>query len=326
MKHKLLLCLSSYKRPHFAAFQITRLLALDAGYDLSVSIKGVSEYDFRRVFESEWIEALSSGRLRLTFDPNRGQIHNTLDPMRGLESRYDLFVKIDDDDYYLDRYFRELESYYEQRETLPLLTLLPRIGCFSRTGDLHYAEMSVPRTSGPTLVLSGEFVRYLLQVEHSGVMSDQRRPEDGTLVGMACVRGGFEERPFNRGGEDANPLIYNMSTPSWSRGGYLPLDLQECYRLDPASPDEERVIYLRYRDGGVTARLFGEKIYRLAPREDGRVLSHDEECLEVLWEESGRETFVREASGEYKFSKGRASASCFGFRPAGGTGKVIGPL
>ena len=56
---------------------------------------------------------IDAGRVTLRLCPNRNQLTNFMDTVRGLDiSSYDLFAKIDDDDFYDPDYFRHVADFH----------------------------------------------------------------------------------------------------------------------------------------------------------------------------------------------------------------------
>ena len=301
MKYKMLLCLGSYRRPYWAAFQITRLLAIKQGYDISVSIKGVSEYEFRRAFFPQWKEELASGRLRIYFDSNKGQLSNFLDTLRRDYDRYDLFAKIDDDDFYLDRYFEELEEFYNTTEKLPWVSNSPRLSFFLQAGhgSLVTGEFHFPMASGPTLVLSRDFIRYITAYEKS---CDHLRGippwEDAFMVEMAHLRQSLMHRVQDT--VNFHSVMYNHMTASCMRGHYVPDDLKKIYHRNYGRfQDEERIIYAFHPHWRSSLRIFGERVTHSCDGKEGDVEFFDNKTLIVKWDEKGEEVFCKRENGAF---------------------------
>lgn len=299
MKYKLLLCLSTYKRPHLAAFQITRLLALDPGYDLSVSIKGISEYEFRRTFQTEWKEHIESGRLKLAFHSNRGQTHNILDPMRAHVDEYDLFAKIDDDDYYLDRYFTELANFYKDLPVLPGISNAPHITAFlvGMHGNPFLKNYNIPGASGPTLVISREFLKELLSLEKNNYFNNQNTPEDALWVKMARERHTLVHRPGSS--TECNPLIYNTNTISCTRGSIIPSDMKKHYEKNPSSQLEETTLHVITPSESYTFRTFGDTATRCDNGMEYTINRYDKNTFETTDKEGKKEYFYRHETGAF---------------------------
>lgn len=109
LKPRILGLMSTYKRPIFASGQVLRLMNQSYPIHLSVSIKGVPDDFVKNVLEPEWKKYMDVGRLFLRIDKNREQFSNFLDTVRNIDlKQYDLFCKIDDDDFYGPNYFENL--------------------------------------------------------------------------------------------------------------------------------------------------------------------------------------------------------------------------
>lgn len=108
-KPRILGLMSTYKRPIFASGQVLRLMNQTYPVHLSVSVKGVPNDFVEKVLMPEWKKYTDEGRLFVRIDKNRAQYSNFLDTVRSVDlNQYDLFCKIDDDDFYGPNYFENM--------------------------------------------------------------------------------------------------------------------------------------------------------------------------------------------------------------------------
>lgn len=303
MKYKTLLCLTSYRRPYYVAFQITRLLALEKKYDISVSIKGISEYEFRNAFFAQWEKELKSGRLKIYFDANKGQLSNFLDSLRRDYDAYDLFAKIDDDDFYLDRYFEEMESYYDNIKELPWLTNSPRLTFFipKELGAMGTGRYHLRDSSGPTLVLSRDFVRHTLAFECNST-NPVNLPafEDAFLVKMAREHDSLDHRYGTEREDEFHSVFYNNTNPSCMRGNYLSEDHRKIYQQQHfRNGKKESLIYAIHPHWSSALRIFGEELIHLNNKSTGRAILLNDYCLIVKWDNYNEETFLKKENGAF---------------------------
>lgn len=303
MKYKTLLCITSYKRPHYVAFQITRLLALEKKYDISISVKGISEYEFRNAFFAQWEKHLKSGRLKIYFDPNKGQLSNFLDSLRRDYDNYDLFAKIDDDDFYLDRYFEEMESYYDNIKKLPWVSNSPRLTFFAANdqGIIGTGRYNFPDSSGPTLVLSRDFVRHALAFENNSTHSENLPPfEDAFFVKRAREHDSLDHRYGTERDDEFHSVFYNNTTASCMRGNYLPEDHRKIYqRQHRRNEKKEFLIYVIHPNWSSPLRIFGDELIHSNNKSTGRVILLNDYCLTVKWDNYGEETFLKKENGAF---------------------------
>ena len=112
-KHKILVMISSYKRPLLLSGQIIRFQNQSYhNFDMSVSIKGAPDIWVRRMFMQEWLPLMNQGRLFVRFDKNKNQLSNHLDTLRDIDlDKYDYFCKVDDEDWYVPTYLEHVNDW-----------------------------------------------------------------------------------------------------------------------------------------------------------------------------------------------------------------------
>lgn len=111
---KMALMLSSYKRLSDLQRQIYCML--DQSYQnfhLFVAVKGIATHIFKLILLPQFKKYIDSGKLTLRWCPNKNQMSNLLDTIRGKDiDDYDLFVKIDDDDFYSVDYLKTVNDFH----------------------------------------------------------------------------------------------------------------------------------------------------------------------------------------------------------------------
>lgn len=112
------LCLTSYKRVEDLQRQMACMLRQSYGsFHLFVAVKGVPEAVVTQVILPGFARDIASGRLTVHLFPNKNQLSNLIDTVRGLPiDDYDLFLKIDDDDLYGIDYLHKVAEFHQ---TLP---------------------------------------------------------------------------------------------------------------------------------------------------------------------------------------------------------------
>ncbi len=133
---------------------------------LFVAAKGISEYDFNEGLKSQFERFIDGGKLTLRHFPNKNQLSNFVDTVRDLDiSEYDLFAKIDDDDFYHPDYFKRINEFHDS---------IPdsHSSYFSRTGYIHYSTGGYSLLSrehfhlfGPTMVFSAPVMEKIILCE-----------------------------------------------------------------------------------------------------------------------------------------------------------------
>lgn len=165
-QHKILVMMSSYKRPLLLSGQIIRFEKQTyQNFDISVSIKGAPENWVRATFMQEWKPLMDKGRLFVRFDENKNQLSNHLDTVRDVDiEKYDYFCKVDDDDWYVPTY---LEHVNEWLNKSPHVSMSASRDAIVLEEDEKTAKMKIfyGETFGPTMCFSREVIKIALNVE-----------------------------------------------------------------------------------------------------------------------------------------------------------------
>ena len=170
-EYKILLMLSSFKRPIFLSGQISRLLNQTyKNHDISVSIKGSDNtYGFRSTFLREFDQFEKTGRVSIRFDKNKEQLSNLLDTVRNVNlEKYDFYCKIDDDDWYAADYVENVNLEFNrlQDKTNPYSSSSYH-DAFVLTENIEKTELvkNYFGLTGPTLCFSREVIKAALAIE-----------------------------------------------------------------------------------------------------------------------------------------------------------------
>ena len=120
--YKILVMMSSYKRPLLLSGQIIRFQNQTyQNFDISVSIKGAPEKWVRRMFMQEWQPLMDKGRLFVRFDENKNQLSNHMDTLRDINmDKYDYFCKVDDDDWYVPTYLEHVNDWLNKDSNIAM--------------------------------------------------------------------------------------------------------------------------------------------------------------------------------------------------------------
>lgn len=185
-EYKILLCLSSFKRPIFLSGQIARLLNQTYNknkYDISVSIKG-SPHDsaFRNTFLREFDRFEKTGHVRIRFDKNKGQYANLLDTMRDIDlDKYDIYCKIDDDDWYSNDYVAEVNRAFNTftQDEFELSSSAYHEG-FILTENIKQTILNKNYSglTGPTLCFSREIIKIAFEIEQNPSLIKKYIPDE----------------------------------------------------------------------------------------------------------------------------------------------------
>lgn len=315
-------CLSSYKRVEDFLRQV--LCLMNQSYPhlhVFAALKGVPRSVAEEIIFPHVQPFIDAGRLTLRVFPNKDQFSNFLDTVRGLDiSDYDLFAKIDDDDFYDRDYFRHIHDFHA---TLPpgYSSCHRAEGFQLRKSDGMPMFKRVPILCvGPGQVLSRRVMDKLLDMEENPLRMKEALSRCKKQTGFGSI--GFAEDQFfkfmmleygcgnigswleQRGIN--HHLALQFSNTSVVRGGSLPDDFQS-HNWDVLSQDATRYEYvldLVHSAWKGSVRLYGGRAVRLDdPAATAEVVFFSEEELVLRWENWGLERFVFESSGVYRFQE-----------------------
>jgi len=184
-EYKILLCLSSFKRPIFLSGQIERLLNQTyKNHDISVSIKGSpNDSAFRNTFLREFDRFEKTGRVRIRIDKNKSQYANLLDTMRDIDlDKYDIFCKIDDDDWYAPDYVSEVNKAFNSipKDDFEISSSTYHEGfILTENIDQTFLKKNTTGLTGPTLCFSREIIKIAFEIEENPSLIKKYIPEEG---------------------------------------------------------------------------------------------------------------------------------------------------
>lgn len=165
-EHKILVMISSYKRPLLLSGQIIRFQNQTyQNFDISVSIKGAPEDWVRRMFMQEWQPLMDKGRLFVRFDENKNQLSNHMDTLRDIDlDKYDYFCKVDDDDWYVPTYLEHVNEWLNKDENISMSASRNAV---TLEEDEKTAKMRIfhGEMYGPTMCFSRDVMKTALKVE-----------------------------------------------------------------------------------------------------------------------------------------------------------------
>lgn len=165
-KHKILVMISSYKRPLLLSGQIIRFQNQTyQNFDISVSIKGAPENWVKKMFMQEWQPLMDKGRLFVRFDENKNQLSNHLDTLRDIDlDKYDYFCKVDDDDWYVPTYLEHVNDWLN-KDTDIAMSASRNAAVLEEDENTAKMKMFYGETYGPTMCFSREVMKIAFEVE-----------------------------------------------------------------------------------------------------------------------------------------------------------------
>lgn len=283
------------------------------------AVKGLDEYQFNVYLLNEFKPFIDSGKLVLRLFPNKNQLSNMIDPIRDVDlDEFDLFVKIDDDDFYSlsyvgdcvklhEKYPADYSSVVYRRNSLTktdyggLVTgshnsnVIGNVSIFSKTVMKELADCE--KDSEKLSELAQEYGL------DSGVKFGQNEDQ---VLDMLMQRHGLFDR--NESSFDNFHLLINASTISMMRSSEHKTYLSERFKLCnyTISDDEacwEYVVRMKHPIWERSYILFGGNGYLLDEPETRHfhVLYFDNEFLVVKWLSYGVEAFGKDESGKFVF-------------------------
>lgn len=316
---KIAVCISSYKRLEDLQRQI--LCMMHQSYPhlhVFVAVKGVSSLAIKKILFPYIQEFIGSSRLTFRIFPNKNQISNFLDTIRNENfSQYDLFVKIDDDDFYSPNYIENIAKFHE---TLPdgysscYLTNSQTI--YKSIGNNILGE-TIYGTSGSAHVLSYSVVKELFACEenHSRLKAalkrtknqtgfdDIRNAEDQLMITLMAEYGCGNITTYLEANGITNHMIQQKGNTSTIRGGLIPNEIfQGMDARMINSQHDETLIDIYHPHWKDNMLLFKGKATSLARKaRPAIILQFTETHLTLYWKEWGAETFVKTDDGVYSF-------------------------
>lgn len=302
--------LPSYKRLPDLQRQIWCMM--DQSYTnmhLFVAVKGIPEGVWRKAVLPLFEHFIKEGRLTMRLFSNKNQLSNILDAVRDVDvSSYDLFVKIDDDDFYGRDYCQAINDFHR---------MLPRYFSSNYSGSGHYLSNreGFPVINGgffhyfgPTLAFGPEVLAKLFACErdpqhmrdispgvrHAGYGFHEDELMHIVMREMGCCNRAFY---INHRYLPMHLIVRNDNT-SVMRGGLVSgafwwKNLNITHRKDA----EEIVLELSHPQWHDFLCILGNRARRLGFENSADVLSLTETELILKWDKWGTEIFGKRDDG-----------------------------
>lgn len=183
---RLAIILCSYKRPEELYRQLACLFRQTyRRFKVFVTVKGVAQYVFETLYQGAFSDEIQAGLLEIRFDPNKNQLSNYLDAIRGVDPEaFDLFVKIDDDDFYSPGFLEYINERHRHRPVTDSSFLWGRATMVSGGYGLAWFD-KFPGGSG--CAVSPPVIRDLLRYEKVPV-AERREWLAGNFPGVEFSR------------------------------------------------------------------------------------------------------------------------------------------
>lgn len=318
-ERKMALCLSSYKR--FEDLQRQIYSMMDQSYPhfhLFVAVKGLSEYIFMSILMPQFQGFIDEGRLTLRYFPNKNQLSNFIDTVRNLDvSDYELFLKIDDDDFYSRDYLKNINEFH---------AAIPQhhSSYYSDLSDVHYRHHGVSSLQqeyfsifGASMVFSREVMRQLVICEETPSLMEpvvQRWlqskghcqfgfSEDNFMHMLMRDYGCSNIASFIRQKGIEHHLIIQKANASVTRGDFLTDHFREANdKVANNASTFEYIVELRHPEWYDSFVIVGQRGYRTSISDAAHIVSFTSKKLIVNWDQWGEETFIKTSNGFYLYA------------------------
>lgn len=320
-------CIASYKRVEDLLRQI--LCMMNQSYPhlhVFAAVKGVSAETVRKILLPHVQPFIDAGRVTLRLYPNRDQLTNFVDTVRGLDiSSYDLFAKIDDDDFYDPDYFRHVADFH---------ALLPDgysschrgEGLWLKRHEGHpYLEKSFLLALGPAQVMSRRVMEDLLAWESDRTAMKEAMyrclrqtgyyqfgfAEDQLFQTVMLEHGCADIAPYLKKRGIRNHLIMQKSNASIMRGGTLSPEFRKMQNgVSGDAGNDEHLVDIIHSGWKGCMKISNGRAMRLldGSRDEADVLSLTSVEITLKWDKWGVETFTKMEEGTYRLRKEEKTA------------------
>ncbi|MDH3067603.1 glycosyltransferase family A protein [Akkermansia sp. N21169] len=323
MKHnpihkKIAVCLPSYKRLESLERQIFSFMHqtyASEDYHVFVAVKGVTEYVFNKMLVPRFRHFIETGRLTLRYFPNKNQMSNIIDTVRDLDiSGYDLFVKIDDDDFYSPDYLENINDFHS--------TLPPCYSSYYNARDLIARNLNgffclknaFYRFFGFALNMSPQVLEKVMECElnpslmipivekwqHKTGHTNFGFNEDNFIFMLMREYGCANMADYVKEQGILPHIVVQKGNPSVTRGGMIEkrfLIANASIATDPAS--WEHLLELSHPHWRDSFRIQGKRGRRLDGGSLASVLERTPERLILCWDDWGVEVFEADENAMY---------------------------
>lgn len=321
-RHKMAVCLSSYKRPQDLQRQLFCLLGQSySRFHIFVAVKGMTRLTFERLVLPFFRDAMASGKVTVRFFPNKNQVSNIIDTVRGLDTGgYDLFVKVDDDEVYCPDYLKHIDLIHSM---LPvgfssyLHGIVPVMGMkegFPLIGRMNY------QTCGSSLVMARSVMARVMECEAAPSRVCELVPtvgwefksgrfgscEDQLLRMIMQEHGVTNRHPYLQALGATDHMIVRQGNASVTRGNLLDDDFKA---LNQGIADEEHtretVLDCTHPRWKGVVRCFKGRAMLYPFKYEADVLSLSPGELVLKWDNAQTESFRADEDGVYHYAAPR---------------------
>lgn len=311
------LLLATYKRLCEGQLQIFKMLNQSyENFHLFVAVKGCSEYVFNKSWLPYFQKFIDEGKLTLRRFPNKNQMSNLVDCVRGLNLRgYDYFCKIDDDDFYDVNYLKRCNEAANESSGKNLFWMDRSCRLVVNRHDNFYRFKKNTQWNsywGPTLCATRFVWQEYMNLENGeedlpSYIGKNNLPamprhkdcgfhEDKLLYSMMRAFGGV----YNIRKNGIPYVMFNESNASVSRGGFVNGWFQtENSDVTKSELAEEQIFYCKTPDFEDDVRVFMGYVWGVASGATGKLISLTDTELEIDWDKFLPQKYTRQDDGSW---------------------------
>lgn len=316
-QRKIALCLSSYKRFEDLQRQIYSMMQQSyENYHLFVAVKGISEPIFQSILCPEFKKFIDEGKLTMRFFPNKNQLANFLDTIRGLDiSDYDLFLKIDDDDFYSPDYIKTVNVFHSEIPQHHCSHFAGKSRVLRKSKGYSFLDYEYYEIFGASMALTQPVILRLMDCEKNprliaevtqryggeGAHSNFGFAEDKLLLFLMKENGYSNIASYLQRQKIEHHIIVQTSNVSVTRGHLSNQDFIDANTMISDAPMiMESIIELQHSAWRDSVVIMGNQACRLSNHEAATVILFTSETLVLEWESKLKETYKRQANACYQ--------------------------
>lgn len=310
---RIAVCLTSYNRPVDLQRQLYAMLDQDYPkecYKVFACVKGLSEFYYKNFIHPNFKHFEEAGRLRIYTTSNKNLLSNFLDTIRDVDlSDYDLFLKVDDDDFYARNYLKSIDEFHSSVNDGRSSTTGGLMWALDKSNDIFVPYATMFPVCGATWALTPEAVKELRALEYDEAEKTKIKElnshadfltEDALMAFVASDKGiAMRHSGVYSDIKENPPILINRTTKSVMRGDLTKKIIRPG--IDICSNEfDESVIQVLYRESkliDLIRLVSGTATSKVTNRSGKYFVNYG--YIHVNWSDGTTENFHMDANGMY---------------------------
>ncbi len=313
---KLAVCMTSYRRLIDLHRQLWSMLEQSyTDVHVYAAVKGMPEATFRQAVEPMFRHWVTEGRLTLRYSDNKNQLSNFLDAIRDCDiSRYDVFLKIDDDDLYGRDYCLDVCRFHRM---LPpgFSSYAAGATCFLHSRDgISWLEPGVLSIFGPTIAMSEQVVEKLIECERYPERMGEIDPElqtraygyreDRLMHVIMNQVGACNRAAYLSSLGEKNHVIIRRDNASVMRGGLVPSEVfSRNYTINRQTDGNEGILQMEHPMWRDIVQTLGKRARRLNGGDEADIVEQNASRIVLKWDRWGTEAWEKRPDGVFELDE-----------------------